>query len=48
MKKFTLVCLNNGCMFLKGPLGKREAEREATSHMNVYQHNVAMNPAETK
>ena len=41
-KPFTALCLANGCTFLKAGLGKREAEREATGHLQAFGHNVSV------
>ena len=39
---YHLVCNSNGCMFVKQNLPKNKANMEATSHMNMYGHNVSM------
>ena len=41
--KYQAVCLTcYTCMLNPKPVGKREAERTATSHMNAYQHPVTI------
>lgn len=40
-KQFTVFCQSNGCMWMKLHLTRKEADREAVSHINMYQHNPA-------
>lgn len=40
--KFRAVCLVCYTCDLTAPVGKREAERAATAHMNAYAHEVTL------
>jgi hypothetical protein len=40
--KFRAVCFVCYSCHLTQPVGKREAEREAVSHMNAYKHNTSV------
>jgi hypothetical protein len=40
--KFTVMCNHNECVFLKDVTSKRQANREATSHLNSCQHDVSI------
>ena len=42
--KYQAICLVCYTCHLTQPVGKREAEREATSHMNAYGHSVTIQP----
>ncbi len=39
---WSALCRSNGCQFLREGLTKREAEREATSHMNAAGHDTTI------
>ena len=44
MTRYKAVCLRCYTYDLTGPVGKREAERAATGHMNAYHHDVTILP----
>ncbi len=41
-KKLTVICNSNGCMFLRDCKTQKEANQEATSHLDVYKHDVSI------
>jgi len=41
-KSYSLVCQANGCTFHREHLSKKQANQEATGHMNMYGHSVAI------
>jgi hypothetical protein len=46
--KFRAVCFVCYTCHLSQPVGKREAERIACSHMNAYGHNTSVQSVESK
>lgn len=39
---YSVVCLTNGCQFLRAGLNKLNANQSATSHLQVAGHNVSI------
>ncbi len=44
MEKYRAICLQCYTCYLTPPVSKKQAEREAVSHMNAYKHQTSVQP----